>query len=198
LSSSIAPEYYEDQSLTEYKNLLVEKQDQVLIVKINRSGAFNAINKETVANSSSCSATTGPMTPSGASFLPARAKKRCGGADIPEIGELDVRSGTSFAARGQYLMKDSETFPKPVIAAIKRFRSWCGCEMPWPAISTWLPKRPNSAAEVNLGIIPLRRHATLARRVGRGRRADDSHRQDNLGARAIPIGWSKKSTRPDH
>jgi len=35
--------------MSEYKNLLVEKKDAVLIIKINRERALNALNRETVA-----------------------------------------------------------------------------------------------------------------------------------------------------
>ena len=158
--------------MTEYKNLLVEKQDAVLIVKINRERALNAINKETVAelqqlfsyywsdDSIRCVILTG-----------AGEKAFVAGADIPEIGELDVRSGTEFSARGLYLMKTIQNFPKPVIAAINGFALGGGCEIAMACdIRLASEKAKLGQPEVNLGIIPgYGGTQRLSRLVGKGK-----------------------------
>ena len=158
--------------MTEYKNLLVEKKNSILIVKINRERALNALNKETVAelqqlfsfhwsdDSVLCVLLTG-----------AGEKSFVAGADIPELADLDVRSGTDLSARGQYLMKSIQNFPKPVIAAINGFALGGGLELAMACdIRLASEKAKLGQPEVNLGLIPgYGGTQRLARLVGRGK-----------------------------
>jgi enoyl-CoA hydratase len=158
--------------MTEYKNLLVEKKDAVLIVRINRERALNALNKETVAelqqlfsyywtdDSIKCVIITG-----------AGEKAFVAGADIPELADLDVRTGTNLAARGLYLMKTVQNFPRPVIAAINGFALGGGCELAMACdIRLASEKAKLGQPEVNLGIFPgYGGTQRLPRLVGRGK-----------------------------
>ncbi|NOY88825.1 MAG: hypothetical protein GXO93_05475 [FCB group bacterium] len=158
--------------MTEYKNLLVEKEEAVLIIKINRESALNALNKETVNElqqlfsyywsdeSIRCVILTG-----------AGEKSFVAGADIPELADLDVRSGTELSARGLFLMKTIQNFPKPVIAAINGFALGGGCELAMACdIRLASEKAKMGQPEVNLGIIPgYGGTQRLPRLVGRGK-----------------------------
>ncbi len=142
--------------MTEYKNLLVEKKGPVLVVTINRERALNALNKETIGelqqlfsfhwtdDTVRCVLLTG-----------AGEKAFVAGADITELADVDVRSGTELSARGLYLMKSIQNFPKPVIAAINGFALGGGCELAMACdIRLASEKAKMGQPEVNLGIIP--------------------------------------------
>ena len=158
--------------MTEYKNILVEKKDSILIVTINRERAMNALNKETVcelqkvfsyywtAEDVKCVIITGSGD-----------KAFVAGADIPELGDLDVRSGTDLSANGLYLTKTIQNFPRPVIAAINGFALGGGCELAMACdIRLASEKARLGQPEVNLGIIPgYGGTQRLSRLVGRGK-----------------------------
>ncbi len=158
--------------MAEYKNLLVEKKGAILIIKINRERALNALNRETVAelqqlfsfhwtdDTVKCVIITG-----------AGEKAFVAGADIPELADLDVRSGSDFSAKGLYLMKSIQNFPKPVIAAINGFALGGGCELAMACdIRLASEKAKLGQPEVNLGIIPgYGGTQRLPRFVGRGK-----------------------------
>jgi len=158
--------------MPEYKNLVVEQKGAVLIVKVNRERALNALNKETVSelqqlfsyywsdDAVRCVIITG-----------AGEKAFVAGADIPEMADLDVRSGTDLAARGQYLMKTIQNFPKPVIAAVNGFALGGGCELAMACdIRLASEKAKFGQPEVTLGIIPgYGGTQRLPRLVGRGK-----------------------------
>jgi enoyl-CoA hydratase len=157
--------------MTEYKNLKVEKKGSTLIVTISRERAMNALNKETVAelqqlfsyhwtdDTISCVIVTG----AGKAFV--------AGADITELADLDVRSGTQLSAHGLYLMKTIQNFPKPVIAAVNGFALGGGCELALACdIRLASEKAKFGQPEVNLGIIPgYGGTQRLSRLVGRSK-----------------------------
>jgi len=158
--------------MNEYKNLLVETKEQVLIVRINRERALNALNKEIIAelqqlfsyywmdDTVKCVVITGTGD-----------KAFVAGADISELADLDVRSGNELSARGLYLMKTIQNFPKPVIAAINGFALGGGCELAMACdIRLASEKAKMGQPEVNLGIIPgYGGTQRLPRLVGRGK-----------------------------
>ncbi|MEW6412773.1 MAG: enoyl-CoA hydratase-related protein [Candidatus Zixiibacteriota bacterium] len=158
--------------MADYKNLLVEKSDSILVVKINRERALNALNREVIAELQQlfsfywsdeairCVIITG-----------AGEKAFVAGADITELADVDVRSGTELAARGLYLMKTIQNFPRPVIAAINGFALGGGCELAMACdIRLASKKAKMGQPEVNLGIIPgYGGTQRLPRLVGRGK-----------------------------
>jgi len=157
--------------MTEYKNLTVEKKDSTLIVTINRERALNALNKETVAELQQLFSyhwTDDALT---AVIITGAGKAFVAGADITELADLDVRSGTQLSANGLYLMKSIQNFPKPVIAAVNGFALGGGCELAIACdIRLASEKAKFGQPEVNLGIIPgYGGTQRLSRLVGRGK-----------------------------
>lgn len=158
--------------MAEYKNILVDKQDDILVVTVNRERALNALNKETVSElqrafsfywtdeSIRCVILTG-----------AGDKAFVAGADISEIQDLDVRTGSDFSAHGLYLMKTIQNFPHPVIGAINGFALGGGCELAMACdIRLASDKAKLGQPEVNLGVIPgFGGTQRLPRLVGRGK-----------------------------
>lgn len=158
--------------MTDYNNIIVEKNNSTLIVTINRERALNSINKETVAELQSafekyesdsdirCVIVTG-----------AGSKSFVAGADIAELAELDQAGGETLSRNGLKLMQTIQDFPWPVIAAINGFALGGGCELAlacdFRLAST---KARLGQPEVNLGLIPAYGGSQrLARLIGRGK-----------------------------
>ena len=158
--------------MTDYKHLLVEQKDAILIVKINRERALNALNREVIADLQNLfSFYWSDETVRCVILTGAGEKAFVAGADITEIADLDVRSGNEFSAHGLYLMKTIQNFPKPVIAAINGFALGGGCELAMACdIRLASEKAKMGQPEVNLGIIPgYGGTQRLPRLVGRGK-----------------------------
>ncbi len=158
--------------MAEYKNLLVEKKDSILVVKINRERALNALNREVIAELQQLfSFYWSDEAIRGVILTGAGEKAFVAGADITELADVDVRSGAELSARGLYLMKTIQNFPHPVIAAINGFALGGGCELAMACdIRLASTKAKLGQPEVSLGIIPgYGGTQRLPRLVGRGK-----------------------------
>ncbi|MCP4685052.1 MAG: hypothetical protein GY867_06330 [bacterium] len=157
--------------MTEYKNVIVEKKDSTLIVTINRERALNALNKDTIAELQQIFSYHWTDDTITAVIVTGAGKAFVAGADITELADLDVRSGTQTSANGLYLMKTIQNFPKPVIAAVNGFALGGGCELALACdIRLASEKAKFGQPEVNLGIIPgYGGTQRLSRLVGRGK-----------------------------
>ncbi|MEE8578238.1 MAG: enoyl-CoA hydratase-related protein [candidate division Zixibacteria bacterium] len=157
--------------MTESKNLLVEQHDAVLVVSINRAKTLNSLNSETVKEMQNLFSHHWKDESVGCVVITGIGKAFGAGADIVEIAEKDVRTGTDYAAYGQYLMKTIQNFPKPVIAAINGFALGGGCELAMACdIRLASTKAKLGQPEVNLGILPgFGGTQRLPRLVGRGK-----------------------------
>lgn len=140
----------------DYKNLLVDTEGKIAIIKINRPDKLNALNFETLTELQAVfnELKTNPeifvviLTGSG-------EKAFVAGADILELNKLDSLEGKKFAEFGQKVFSSIENFDKPVIAAVNGFALGGGCEL---ALSCHIRIASENAKfgqpEVNLGIIP--------------------------------------------
>jgi enoyl-CoA hydratase len=158
--------------MPEYKNLIVEQKGAVLVVKISRERALNALNKETVEGLQQLFSYYWSDEAVRCVIITGLGEKAfVAGADIPEMIDLDVRGGTDLAARGQFLMKTIQNFPKPVIAAVNGFALGGGCELAMACdIRMASEKAKFGQPEVTLGIIPgYGGTQRLPRLVGRGK-----------------------------
>ncbi|MEM5818846.1 MAG: enoyl-CoA hydratase-related protein, partial [Desulfitobacterium hafniense] len=105
-----------------YSNILVDYQEQIALVTINRPKALNALNTltlqelsqvvEDLANNSSVRVVI--LTGSG-------EKAFVAGADIAEMDTKTPLEARTFSQLGQKLMNRIESLPQPVIAAINGF-----------------------------------------------------------------------------
>jgi enoyl-CoA hydratase len=157
--------------MTDYKNILVEHEDNIMIVKVNRERAMNALNRETIEEMQKLFSYYWTDDKIQCVIITGAGKAFVAGADITELADLDVRSGTDTAARGQYLMKSIQNFPRPVIASINGFALGGGCELAMACdIRLASEKAKLGQPEVNLGIIPgYGGTQRLPRLVGRGK-----------------------------
>lgn len=158
------------------ENLIVERENTVALVTVNRPKTLNALNSATLTELESVfTEFSRPDTDVRAIILTGAGEKSfIAGADIAEIRDLDMIGGKDFAARGLKLYSVIEKLRVPVIAAVNGFALGGGCEL---AMSCHLRLASDHAKfgqpEINLGIIPgYGGTQRLPRLIGRARALD--------------------------
>jgi enoyl-CoA hydratase len=136
--------------------VLVEKQDRIAWVTLNRPDKLNALNN-VLLKELECElvglehdAEVGVIV-----FTGAGEKAFVAGADIAELKDLDSATAREQALRGQAVFNRIAAMPKPTIAAVNGFALGGGCEL---ALACHLRIASENAKfglpEVSLGIIP--------------------------------------------
>ena len=155
------------------ENILIEKQDNLAIVTINRPTKLNALNKATIQelhnafNDLNNDSTTKVIILTGSG-----EKAFVAGADISEFAHFSVSEGEQLAAKGQELLFDFvQNLQTPVIAAVNGFALGGGLEL---AMSCHFRIASTNAKmglpEVTLGVIPgYGGTQRLAQLIGKGR-----------------------------
>src|SRR5262245_9991329 len=154
-----------------FDNLLLERDDDIVVLTFNRPKVLNALNGQTLAELETAltqiKSDTGiravVLTGSGAQAFFA-------GVVIYELALLSPVAGKEHARRGQLLFDTIEQLGKPVIAAINGFALGGGCEL---AMACTIRIAADSARfgqpEVNLGLLPgYAGSQRLPRLVGKG------------------------------
>jgi enoyl-CoA hydratase len=155
-----------------YENLLVERDQSVLVVTINRPKVLNALNASTLAELSQALDEAEHDEGVRAIVLTGAGPKAfVAGADINELAVQTPVGGREHARTGQALLDRIERFGKPVVAAINGFALGGGCEL---AMACTIRLASDTAKfgqpEINLGLIPgYAGSQRLPRLVGRGR-----------------------------
>jgi len=140
-----------------YTNLLVDNQDGIIVLTINRPKALNALNGQTLKELYSFFSKDALAIKDlkGVVLTGAGEKSFVAGADISEFMGLTPGQGQTFAQRGHDIFFAVERFPKPVIAAVNGFALGGGCEL---AMACHMriagAKARFGQPEVNLGILP--------------------------------------------
>ena len=156
-----------------FENLLIEKDNGITVITINRPTKLNALNKATIdelhqafdAENKDRSTKVIIITGSG-------EKAFVAGADISEFAHFSVEDGRKLAAKGQELLFDFvENLSTPVIAAVNGFALGGGLEL---AMSAHFRIASDNAKmglpEVTLGVIPgYGGTQRLPQLVGKGR-----------------------------
>ncbi len=140
----------------DYKNLVVNINEKVALVTINRPEKLNALNKETLEELGQAFKSFASDEDVASVVITGSGEKAfVAGADISEINKLDMLSGKEFAEKGQKIFNLIENMNKPVIAAVNGLALGGGCEL---ALSCHIRVASENAKfgqpEVNLGIIP--------------------------------------------
>ena len=155
-----------------YENLLVERDNAVLIVTINRPNVLNALNATTLRELSQViDQAAGDDALRALVLTGAGSRAFVAGADINELAVQTHVGGREHARAGQALFDRIEKLGKPVIAAVNGFALGGGCEL---AMACTIRLAADSAKfgqpEINLGLIPgYAGSQRLPRLVGRGR-----------------------------
>ncbi|MBK8943816.1 MAG: enoyl-CoA hydratase/isomerase family protein [Ignavibacteriae bacterium] len=139
----------------EFRNLIVNAEDDIVIIQINRPEKLNALNSELLEeldllfseiknNNSKVIIITGTGD-----------KSFVAGADIKELQNCNEETGKQFSLKGQKVFNKIENCGKPVIAAINGFTLGGGCELALAChIRISSSRAKFGQPEVNLGIIP--------------------------------------------
>lgn len=137
------------------KNVIVEKQDNIAIVKINRPEALNALNKELLKELEELFYELGEDDRIKVVIITGEGKAFVAGADIAQMKDMTAIQAREFAKLGQGVFSLVESMEKPVIAAINGFALGGGSELALACdIRIASDKAKLGQPEVNLGIIP--------------------------------------------
>lgn len=156
-----------------YSCLLVQTENQICTITINRPDKLNALNKTVIEELSKAidEVNIDPEIRS-AIITGTGAKAFVAGADISEFTSLDATGGKALAQKGQELVFSKiENSPKPIVAAVNGFALGGGCEL---AMSCHFRIASDNAKfgqpEVNLGLIPgYGGTQRLVQLIGKGR-----------------------------
>jgi enoyl-CoA hydratase len=156
----------------DYETLIVEREETIGLIFINRPKALNALSRATMRELDAAIEELAADPSVGAIVLTGSGDRAfVAGADISEFNTLPSASvATEYGLKGQAVLNKIETMPKPVIAAINGFALGGGCEL---AMACDIRLAADSARlgqpEINLGIIPgYGGTQRLPRLVGRG------------------------------
>ena len=156
----------------DYQNILVEDDNGIIVLTINREKALNALNQQTMSELKSFFEKDFEQLPQikGVIITGAGPKAFVAGADITEFIGL-TNTGEQMAQRGQDIFLMIERFHRPVIAAVNGFALGGGCELAMAChIRIASPNARFGQPEVNLGIIPgYGGTQRLVQYIGKGR-----------------------------
>ena len=179
-----------------YKNLLLDINEHLAVLTINRPDKLNALNHETLKELKQAFETLSGDENIFVVILTGSGEKAfVAGADISEISKLTMIEGKKFAEFGQSVFFMIEKYNKPVIAAVNGFALGGGCEL---ALSCHIRLASENAKfgqpEVNLGIIPgYGGTQRLTRLINSGRAAEMILTADMIDAiEALRIGLVNK------
>ena len=140
-----------------YSTLLIQIENNICTVTINRPDKLNALNKTVISELGAAidEVYTNPDIKT-AIITGAGAKAFVAGADISEFLELSANQGEELARRGQQLVFDKiENCPKPIVAAVNGFALGGGCELALACHFIYAAENAKfGQPEVNLGLIP--------------------------------------------
>jgi enoyl-CoA hydratase len=141
-----------------YQNILVEEDNGIILLTINRPKALNALSWDTLEEIQHFFAEDGPNRKGikGIILTGAGDRSFVAGADIKEfLGLKDGKEGSSLAKRGQDIFFSIERFHVPVIAAVNGFALGGGCELAMACHMRIAGEKAKfGQPEVNLGLIP--------------------------------------------
>ena len=140
-----------------FNNILVEKNNNLAKVTINRPEKLNALNSETIHELSDAFEALEDDEAIKVIVLTGSGEKAfVAGADISEFAHFSVNEGGTLARKGQEMLFDFiESLSKPVIAAVNGFALGGGLEL---AMACHFRIASDNAKmglpEVSLGVIP--------------------------------------------
>lgn len=154
-----------------FETLLLEINDRVAVITINRPKALNAINKKLMAELRDAVESLRNHDVIGVIITGSGEKAFAAGADIKEFSDLNAAEGSALSRFGHETYALIEQFSKPIIAAVNGFALGGGCEL---AMACHLRVASDNARfgqpEVNLGLIPgYGGSQRLVQLVGKGR-----------------------------
>ncbi|MFM1874142.1 MAG: hypothetical protein RL398_3564 [Planctomycetota bacterium] len=178
--------------MSEFQNILVERDGLIAVVSVNRPAKLNALDNQTIGELHAAIVALEADEGVGAIVLTGSGPKAfVAGADIEMLAKQGVLDGTANAKHGQAMMSRIETCRKPVLAAINGFALGGGLELAMACDVRYAATTAKMGLpEVSLGIIPgYGGTQRLARLVGSGAALQMILTGDHIGAdEALRIG----------
>lgn len=156
-----------------YKNIIVETEENITILTLDRPKKLNALNRKTLEELHQAFTNLKIDEKTELVILTGSGKKAfVAGADIAEFADYSVEEGKELSAKGHEEVFDLiANFPKPVIAAVNGFALGGGLELAMAAhIRIASENAKLGLPETSLGIIPgYGGTQRLPQLVGKGR-----------------------------
>ena len=156
-----------------YTSLIVQTEDRICTITINRPDKLNALNKTVIEELGAAIDDVNANPEIRSAIVTGSGQKAfVAGADISEFVSLGATQGKALAQKGQDLVFSKiENSTKPIIAAVNGFALGGGCEL---AMSCHFRIASENAKfgqpEVNLGLIPgYGGTQRLVQLIGKGR-----------------------------
>ncbi|MEO7164381.1 MAG: enoyl-CoA hydratase-related protein [Bdellovibrionia bacterium] len=139
-----------------YTTLLIDLENGIETITINRPNKLNALNKIVLDELDDAIQKVYDDKNIKAVIITGQGQKAfVAGADISEFNDVPGDQGADFARRGQEIFFKIENAPKPVIAAVNGFALGGGCELSMACHFRLASENAKfGQPEVNLGIIP--------------------------------------------
>lgn len=167
-----------------YANILVEKKDNIGIIKINRPNNLNALNKDTVLELTKAVEELEKDKNIKVAILTGEGKAFIAGADIKQMKDMTPSEAKKFAEMGHNLLMNIEKSRLPFIAAVNGYALGGGCEVMMACdICIAAASAKIGQPEINLGIHPgFGGTQRLPRLVGRMKAKELLLTGDNIDA----------------
>jgi enoyl-CoA hydratase len=156
-----------------YETLIVEVEDYVALIRLNRPEAMNAINSKVVEELADALASAEDNDKVRCVVLTGSEKAFAAGADVKEMARksfVDVFTGDMFGPLNEAFLK----FRKPVIAAVSGYALGGGCEL--ALMCDFIIAADNAKfgqPEINLGVVAgIGGTQRLTRFVGKAKSMD--------------------------
>ena len=177
--------------MSELKTILVERDDAIVTITINRPDKLNALNPDVLRELTRAVYEVSGGDARCAILTGAGDKAFVAGADIAEMTTMSTSDAKAFSDSGHRLAWHLEQSPVPFIAAVNGFALGGGCELALACDFIYASEKARfGQPEVNLGLMPgFGGTQRLARRVGLGHARELVYTGDAIKAdRALAIG----------
>ncbi len=187
-------------AIMEFKNLQIENNQGLTILKINRPQALNAINPEVLLELATFAHEINKNPEIKIVVLTGAGEKAfVAGADIAAMKTMSALEAKTFCDLGHRVMRQIETCRKPVIAAVNGFCFGGGLEMALSCNFIYASENAKlGLPEVNLGLFPgFGGTQRLSRLIGKNKAKEMIYSAKTLSAReAFEIGIVNRVTSP--
>lgn len=187
--------------MSQYQNVLLEKQEGIAIITVNRPAVLNALNKATIHELRQVIEQVESDEEVLAVIITGSGEKSfVAGADITELRQLSAIEARDWGKVAQAVFNGIENLPKTVIAAVNGYALGGGCELAMSCdIRIASEKARFGQPEVLLGVTPgYAGTQRLPRLIGKGRAKELIFTGDQIdAAEAYRIGLVNKVVSPD-
>ena len=114
----------------DFKDLIVESKDKILLVRINRPSVLNALREETFLELEKVLDTFAESNQYSMMIITGTGDRAfSAGGDIKVLAGMNSSDATAFAAMTHRILDKIESIPKPIIAAVNGYALGAGCDL---------------------------------------------------------------------